>query len=123
VLMSADAILKIDPMVRKLETDLAAVKEALQNEDLVSAQQFLRSINRTSDYLADDVTSIYKSTFKENAPTGPNDVFAGGAPVRQFNETEQVIDVGDRGKLLKGTIMPSRIGGIMKPHRSPGQRL
>jgi len=121
--MSADAILKIDPMVRKLETDLAAVKEALQNEDLVSAQQFLRSINRTSDYLADDVTSIYKSTFKENAPIGPNDVFAGGAPVRQFNETEQVIDVGDRDKLLKGTIMPSRIGSIMKPQQSPGQRL
>ena len=121
--MSADAILKIDPMVRKLETDLAAVKEALQNEDLVGAQQLLRSINRTSDYLADDVSNIYKSIFKENAPTGPNDIFAGGAPVRQYNETEQIINVSDRSKLLKGTIMPSRVGGIMKPQQSPGQRL
>lgn len=121
--MSADAILKLDPMVRKLETDLAAVKEALEQADLVSAQQLLRSINRTSDYLAGDVSSIYKSEVNENGAIGPNDIFAGGAPVRQFNETEQVIDVGDRSKLLKGTIMPSRIGSIMKPHRSPGQRL
>jgi len=89
----------------------------------VSAQQLLRSINRTSDYLADDVSSIYKSVIKENAPLGPNDIFAGGAPVRQFNETEQVIDVANRDELLKGTIMPARVGSIMKPQHSPGQRL
>jgi len=121
--MTSDAIIKIDPMLRKLETDLEAVKDALKNEDLVSAQQLLRSINRTSDYLADDVSSIYKSVIKENAPLGPNDIFAGGAPVRQFNETEQVIDVANRDELLKGTIMPARVGSIMKPQHSPGQRL
>jgi len=121
--MSADAILKLDPMVRKLETDLAAVKQALENEDLVSAQQLLRSINRTSDYLAGDVSSIYKSEENQHVGIGPNDIYAGGVPIRQFNETEQIINVGDRSKLMKGTIMPSRIGGIMKPHRSPGQRL
>ena len=113
----------MDPMLRKLEADLAAVKDALENEDLVSAQQFLRSIHRTSDYLADDVSGIYKIDAERNAPIGPNDMFAGGAPVRQFNETEQVVDVANRDQLLKGTILPARIGGIMKPQQSPGQRL
>ena len=119
--MASDAISKMDPMLRKLENDGAAVKDALKNEDMVTAQQLLRSINQTSDFLADDVMGIQKGAVER--PTGPNDIFAGGVPIRQFNETEQLLDVGDRGGLLKGTIMPARIGSIMKPQRSPGQRL
>jgi len=118
--MASDAISKMDPMLRKLENDVAAVKDALKNEDMIAAEQLLRSINQTSDYLADDVSGIQKAT---DSPVGPNDIFAGGAPIMQFNETEQVLDVGLRGDLLKGTIMPARIGNIMKPQRSPGQRL
>ena len=118
--MSSKAIAKMDPMVRKLEADLIGFKEALKNEDLVSAQQLLRSINRTSDYLADDVSGIHKHAAN---PQGPNDIYAGGAPVMQFNETEQVVDVADRDQLLKGTILPARIGNIMQPQHSPGQRV
>jgi len=119
--MASDAITKMDPMLRKLENDVAAVKNALKNEDMITAQQLLRSINQTSDYLADDVMSIQKGAIEK--PVGPNDMFAGGVPIRQFNETEQVLDVANRTELLKGTIMPARIGSIMKPQRSPGQRL
>ena len=40
----AEPIIKLDPMVRKLETTMAEFKMALDNNDLVSAQQLLRSI-------------------------------------------------------------------------------
>jgi len=121
--MVSAEIAKMDPMVRKLESDLAGFKSALEQEDLVAAQQLLRSINRTSDYLSEDVTEIYKSEERSNASVGPNDMFAGGVPVRQFNETEQVINVAKRDQVLKGTILPARVGGIMKPQSSVGKRL
>ena len=38
----SDTIIKLDPMVRKLETAVGEFKTALQNNDLVGAQQFLR---------------------------------------------------------------------------------
>ena len=47
----SDTIAKLDPMVRKLETSIGEFKSALENNDLAAAQQFLRSIAQTSDYL------------------------------------------------------------------------
>lgn len=102
----------MDPMVRKLESALSEFKVALANNDLVSAEQFLRSIQTTSDYLADDVTQIYKSETGQNDQImGVNDRFAGGAPVMQFNSTQGVIAKGDRPM---GYIGPDRIGSIFK---------
>jgi len=103
---------KMDPMVRKLESALSEFKVALANNDLVSAEQFLRSIQSTSDFLADDVTQIYKSETGQNDQImGVNQRFAGGAPVMQFNSTQGVIAKGDRPM---GYIGPDRIGGIFK---------
>lgn len=102
---------KMDPMVRKLETAMAEFKSALANNDLVSAEQFLRSINATADYLADDVTAIYKSQTGGDKALGVNDRFAGGFPVAQFNSTQGVIAKGDRPM---GYIGPDRIGSIFK---------
>ncbi|MAK80780.1 hypothetical protein [Phenylobacterium sp.] len=102
---------KMDPMVRKLETAMSEFKVALANNDLVSAEQFLRSIQSTSDYLADDVTAIYKSQTGGDKVLGVNDVFAGGAPVMQFNSTQGVIAKGERPM---GYIGPDRIGGYFK---------
>tara|TARA_R110000751_G_scaffold25268_2_gene68784 strand:- start:846 stop:1166 length:321 start_codon:yes stop_codon:yes gene_type:complete len=101
----------MDPMVRKLESALSEFKIALANEDLVSAEQFLRSIQSTSDYLADDVTAIYKSQQGGDKSLGVNEQFAGGAPVMQFNSTQGVIAKGDRPM---GYIGPDRIGGYFK---------
>ena len=56
-------------------------------------------------------------------PRGPTHMFAGGVPVMRFEETNHVFDVGNRDQMIKGLIMPARTGGIMKPQRSPGQRL
>jgi len=103
---------KMDPMVRKLETAVAEFKVALANNDLVSAEQFLRSIQSTSDYLADDVTAIYKSEQGGDRILGVNDRFAGGFPVAQFNSTQGVIaKSGDRPM---GYIGPDRIGAHFK---------
>ena len=103
---------KMDPMVRKLETALSEFKVALANNDLVSAEQFLRSIQSTSDFLADDVGQIYKSqTGQNDRILGVNHVYAGGAPVMQFNSTQGVIAKGERPM---GYIGPDRIGSHFK---------
>ncbi len=110
-LVMSDSLNKMDPMVRKLETAMAEFKVALSNNDLVSAEQFLRSIQTTSDYLADDVTAIYKSQ-NEVKITGINDRYAGGVPVMQFNSIENVIAKGESRPL--GYVGPDRIGGVFK---------
>jgi len=102
---------KMDPMVRKLESAVAEFKVALANNDLVSAEQFLRSINSTADYLADDVTAIYKSQ-NEVKVVGVNDRYAGGVPVMQFNSTQGVIAKSNDRPM--GYIGPDRIGGHFK---------
>ena len=110
IIMSNQSLSKMDPMVRKLETSLAEFKVALSNNDLVSAEQFLRSIQSTSDYLAEDVTAIYKSQ-SDNKNEGINDRYAGGFPVAQYNSIENVIAKGNRPM---GYIGPDRIGGVFK---------
>jgi len=115
----SDTIVKLDPMVRKLETTVFEFKNALENNDLVAAQQFLRSISQTSDYLAEDVTSIYKSETEQNTTLGVNDIFAGGVPVMEFK---------DQGSLMKGDrpfgyIGPDGIQSNWRPQQGFGQRV
>ena len=110
---------KMDPMVRKLESTVASFKEALSNNDLVSAQQLLRSIAQTSDYLADDVGEIYKSETSGPSAIGPNDIYAGGAPVMQF-DGQGVIQKGERPM---GYIGPDGIRSNWKPQSGYGQRV
>jgi len=110
-LSMSNLLSKMDPIVRKLETAVAEFKVALSNNDLVSAEQFLRSIQSTSDYLADDVTAIYKSQTDVKIK-GVNDRYAGGVPVMQFNSIESVIAKGESRPM--GYVGPDRIGGVFK---------
>ena len=115
----ADAIIKLDPMVRKLETTKSEFKMALDNNDLVSAQQLLRSISQTSDFLAEDVTSIHKAETEADVSIGVNDIYAGGAPVMEFK---------DQGALIKGDrplgyIGPDGIQSNWRPQYGFGQRV
>tara|TARA_R100000008_G_scaffold86522_1_gene79961 strand:- start:1516 stop:1875 length:360 start_codon:yes stop_codon:yes gene_type:complete len=114
-----EPIIKLDPMVRKLETTMAEFKMALKNDDLVSAQQLLRALSQTSDYLAEDVTSIYKSQTDGESTLGVNDIYAGGAPVMEFK---------DQGSLIKGDrplgyIGPDGIQSNWQPQHGFGQRV
>ena len=115
----ADRIIKLDPMVRKLETTMAEFKMALDNDDLVSAQQLLRALSQTSDFLAEDVTSINKSNTEGETTTGVNDIYAGGAPVMEFK---------DQGALIKGErpleyIGPDGIQSNWRPQYGFGQKV
>ncbi len=117
--MMSDTIIKLDPMVRKLETTISEFRNALENNDLVAAQQFLRSIAQTSDYLAEDVTSIYKSETEGEHTVGVNDIFAGGVPVMQFKDQGAIVK-GDRPA---GYIGPDGIMSNWKPQQGFGQRV
>ena len=115
----AEVIIKLDPMVRKLETTMAEFKMALDNDDLVSAQQLLRALSQTSDFLAEDVTSINKAQEEASPSTGVNDIYAGGAPVMEFK---------DQGSLIKGDrplgyIGPDGIQSNWQPQYGFGQRV
>ncbi len=114
-----DTIIKLDPMVRKLETAVGEFKIALENNDLVGAQQFLRSISQTSDYLASDVTSIYKSETESNRPVGVNEVFAGGVPVMNFKDQGALV----KGERPMGYIGPDGIASNWQPQYGFGQKV
>ena len=114
-----EPIIKLDPMVRKLETTMAEFKMALKNDDLVSAQQLLRALSQTSDYLAEDVTSIYKSNTEEDTTLGVNDIYAGGTPVMEFKDQGALIK-GDRPM---GYIGPDGIQSDWRPQHGFGQRV
>ena len=115
----SDTIAKLDPMVRKLETSIGEFKSALENTDLVAAQQFLRSISQTSDYLSEDVTSIYKSEVDGNQALGVNDIYAGGAPVMEFKDQGSII----KGERPAGYIGPDGIQSNWRPQHGFGQRV
>ena len=115
----SDTIAKLDPMVRKLETSIGEFKSALENNDLVAAQQFLRSIAQTSDYLSEDVTSIYKSEVDGNQALGVNDIYAGGAPVMEFKDQGAII----KGERPAGYIGPDGIQSNWRPQHGFGQRV
>ena len=115
----SETIVKLDPMVRKLETTVTEFKTALENDDLVAAQQFLRSISQTSEYLAEDVTSIYKSETEENQATGVNDIYAGGVPVMEFKDQGAII----KGERPVGYIGPDGIQSTWQPQHGFGQRV
>jgi hypothetical protein len=114
-----EPIIKLDPMVRKLETTMAEFKIALKNDDLVSAQQLLRALSQTSDFLAEDVTSIYKSQTESESTLGVNDIYAGGAPVMEFKDQGALI----KGERPMGYIGPDGIQSDWKPQYGFGQRV
>lgn len=121
--MASIDLSKMDAMARKLETAIGAFHQAIENGDANKAGEHLSVIKNTSDFLSDDLWSLVQKEQQPDDPVGPNNLFAGGAPVMQFAETGQVFDVGDRDRMVKGLIMPARVGGVMRPQRSPGQRL
>jgi len=110
-------------MARKLETAIGAFHQAIESGDANGAGEHLNVIKNTSDFLSEDLWSLVQKSQQNDQPIGPNNMFAGGAPVMQFEETSQVLDVADRDSMIKGLILPARTGGVFRPQRSPGQRL
>ena len=103
---------KLDPMARKMRSHVDAFYKALEENDSASASTHISEIAKYADYLSSDVEkAIMKSD--NGAPVGINDVYAGGVPVRKFNQTEKVHTSSNQG--LPGPIRTNRIGSIMRP--------
>ena len=103
---------KLAPMARKMRSHVDAFYKALEENDSASASTHISEIAKYADYLSSDVEkAIMKSD--NGAPVGINDVYAGGVPVRKFNQTEKVHTSSNQ--VLPGTIRTNRIGSIMRP--------
>jgi len=103
---------KLDPMARKMRSHVDGFYKALEENDSASASTHISEIAKYADYLSSDVEkAIMKSDIAN--PQGINDVYAGGVPVRKFNQTEKVHAASDQ--VLTGTIRTNRIGSIMRP--------
>jgi|TARA_R100000482_G_scaffold4929_3_gene1687 hypothetical protein len=103
-------LLKLDPMARKMRSHVDAFYKALENNDQNSAIDHINEVRKFAEYLSEDVSSaITKSATPSSV--GVNDIYAGGVPVRKFNEMQSVHATTDR--VLPGTIRTSRRGPIM----------
>tara|TARA_R110000744_G_scaffold351099_2_gene456893 strand:+ start:3350 stop:3688 length:339 start_codon:yes stop_codon:yes gene_type:complete len=101
---------KLDPMARKMRVHIDAFYKAIEDNDGSNAGSHINEILKYAEYMSKDVgTIIAKADF---SPSGINDRYAGGAPVRKFNQTEKVhVSSND---VLPGTIRTNRIGSIMR---------
>jgi len=98
-------------MARKMRTHVDAFYKALEDNDSSSASTHIMEISKYADYLSTDVTqAIIK---EDTGPVGINDIYAGGAPTRRFQQVEKVHPSSNDA--LPGTIRTNRIGSIMRP--------
>ena len=107
-------LLKMHPMARKMEQAQKAFLTALESGDGSLAKEHLSEVNKLSDFLLEDLnTEIAKSQDVLPNAQGPNDLFAGGVPVRKFvSEPETVTLEGTR---LPGIISSGHRGSRLSP--------
>lgn len=110
---------KMDAMARKMNDAVQAFHKAIESGDANKAGDLLNVIKNTSSYLSEDLYTLVQKAEPQTLPGVTR--FAGGVPVHQYEEVNHVFNVQDRDAMVKGLIMPSRAGGIMRPQRSPGQ--
>lgn len=102
---------KLDPMARKMRNHVDAFYKALEDNDSVHASIHISEIAKYADYLAEDVTKAIMKA-EDASSQGINDVYAGGVPIRKFNQIERVHLASD--SVLPGTIRTNRTGAIMR---------
>ena len=101
---------KLDPMARKMKVHINAFYKAVEENDSAEARGHISEILKFGEYIHNDIENMIS---KSDKVQGVNDVFAGGAPVRRFNQTETVHPHSDTA--LPGTIRTNRVGSIMRP--------
>ena len=106
---------KMHPMARKLSVHTEGLTKALEENNSSDAIEHLNELKKYADYLTDD---IYSAVTKAETSQGPNDLFAGGAPVRQFVDAK-VSPAGVVSKnALPGFVASTRHNGNFQPARS-----
>jgi hypothetical protein len=101
---------KLDPVARKMRVHVDGFYKAIEDNDSMSARGHIGEILKYAEYLNDDVDSVIN---KGRKTLGVNEIFAGGAPVRKYNQIEKVHPPSD--SVLPGVIRTNRIGSIMRP--------
>jgi hypothetical protein len=110
---------KMDAMARKMDDAVKAFHKAIENGDANTAGDLLNIIKNTSSFLSEDLYTLIQKAEPQHLPGVTQ--FVNGVPIAQHQEVTHVFDVQDRDAMIKGLIMPSRTGGIMRPQRGPGQ--
>ena len=100
---------KLDPMARKMKVHINAFYKAVEENDSAEARGHISEILKFGEYIHNDIEIMIS---KSDKVQGVNDVFAGGAPVRRFNQTETVHPHSDTA--LPATIRTNRVGSIMR---------
>ena len=101
---------KLDPVARKMRVHVDGFYKAIEDNDSMSARGHIGEILKYAEYLNNDVES---TIHKGEKATGVNEAFAGGAPVRRFNQVEKIHPASNDA--LPGTIRTNRVGSIMRP--------
>ena len=95
-------LIKMDPMARKMEEHQKAFITALTSGNANLAKQHLNEVRKVADFLSEDLSAAI--TKSENCLTeGPNDIYAGGAPVMKF-ENRPASAQSLQGQRLSGTV-------------------
>ena len=93
---------KMDPMARKMEQHQKAFIVALTSGDANLAKQQLNELRKVADFLSEDLSvAIAKS--ESGLTVGPNDIYAGGAPVMKF-DNRPASSQSLQGQRLSGTV-------------------
>ena len=77
-------LIKMDPMARKMEEHQKAFITALTSGDANLAKQHLNEVRKVADYLSEDLSAAIAKS-ESGLTVGPNDIYAGGAPVMKFD--------------------------------------
>jgi len=95
-------LIKMDPMARKMEEHQKAFITALTSGNANLAKQHLNEVRKVADFLSEDLSAAI--TKSENTlTTGPNDTYAGGAPVMKFDNRPASAQ-SLQGQRMTGTI-------------------
>tara|TARA_R100000458_G_C8266125_1_gene241135 strand:+ start:329 stop:688 length:360 start_codon:yes stop_codon:yes gene_type:complete len=109
---------KMDPFARKLALHQEAFSEALSKGDADAALKHLDEVKKFADYLSEDIDAAITKADKK---IGPNDIFAGGVPVRKFVENPHRRNISLDGDRLTGTITTGRHRNTFRPaNNTPG---
>jgi len=105
---------KMHPMARKLGVHTEEFTKALENDDVMVAQQHLNEIKKFAEFLSDDIFIAIKKA--EEQVTHAHQSHVNGVVLRKMNETGAKFDSAQRDRVLPGVIIPARTGGGMRKH-------
>ena len=100
---------KMDPMARKLGAEVESFHKAIDSGDVGNARHHINEIQKFAQFLANDIAS---AVAKSENTQGVNDIYAGGVPVRKFEQTERSYQ--SNPNVLAGYVRATTVRSPMK---------